>query len=115
MRRACADVSDGQCWAGCVPLGLGGAGCRYSGQGRAGQSGMQATAWVSDTSVVCGVSVGSGGSVGMALTSGGSAGSMTEALSYNAGAVSGLGGTNLGSGAGGSVSVSGADLGTIRW
>ena len=90
------------------------AGCRYSGQGRAGQSGWQATEWVSDSTVVCTMSLGRGGSSGVVLTAGGSAGSTTETLSYDAGAVTGLAGTNHGGSAGGSLSVSGLDLGTIR-
>ena len=88
--------------------------CRYSGQGRAGQSGVQATVWVSDTSVVCTMSSGVDGSMALALTAGGSAGSMTETVSYDGGAVSSLAGTNHGATAGGGLSVSGADFGTIR-
>ena len=88
--------------------------CRYSGQGRAGQSGVQATVWVSDTSVGCTMSSGVGGSVAVALTAGGSAGSMTEVLSYDAWAMSSLAGANGGAAAGGGLVVSGAGFGTIR-
>ena len=87
---------------------------RYSGQGRAGQSGAQATVWMSDTSVVCTMVSGADGSMAVALTVGGSAGSMTETLSYDGGAVSSLAGTNHGAATGGGLSVSGADFGTIR-
>ena len=88
--------------------------CRSSGQGRAGLSGVQATVWVSDTSVGCTMSLGVDGSRAVALTAGGSAGSMTETLSYDGGALSSMAGTNHGGAAGGGLSVSGADFGTIR-
>ena len=93
-------------------LGVG----RYSGQGRAGQSGLQATVWVSDTSVECMMGSGVGASAAVALTAGGSGGSMTESVSYDAGALSGLAGTNRRSGGAASVrlSVSGLDFGAIR-
>ena len=98
------DLTDG--------LGVG----RYSGQGRAGQSGLQATVWVSDTSVECMMGSGVGASAAVALTAGGSGGSMTESVSYDAGALSGLARTNHwpGGAAGESLRVSGLDFGTSR-
>ena len=88
--------------------------CRFSGQGRVGRSGVQATVWVSDTSVGCAMSSGVGGSVAVALTAGGSAGSMTEALSHDAGALSSTARMNDGAAVGGGLSVSGTGFGTIR-
>ena len=88
--------------------------CRYSGQARAGQSGGQATVWVSDTSVGCTTSSGAGGSMAVALTVGGSAGSMTETVSYDDEALSCLAGTNVGGAAGGVLSGIGAYFGLMR-
>ena len=118
MAMCCSGVIDGllrRCGArGGRGVGRGFCVCRYSGQGRAGQSGVQATVWVSDTSVVCTMRSGVDGSMAVALTAGGSAGSMTETLSHDGGAVSSLAGTNHGAAAGGGLSVTGADFGTIR-
>ena len=75
---------------------------------------MQATVWVSDSSVGCTMSLGVDGSMAVALTAGGSAGSMTETLSYDAGFLSSLSGSNHGAAAGGGLRVSGAGFGTIR-
>ena len=75
---------------------------------------MQATVWVSDTSVECTMSSGVGGSVAVALTAGGSAGSMTEALSHDAGALSNTARMNDGTAVGGGLVVSGTGFGTIR-
>ena len=101
-----------------VFLGEGGAGrcegCRYSGRGRTGQSGMQATAWVSDTSAVCKASGGVDGSMVLAVTAGGRGGSLTESLSFDGSMASSVAGTNYGRTGGGSLTVSGADLGTSR-
>jgi hypothetical protein len=59
---------------------------------------------------------GVGASAAVALTAGGSGGSMTESVSYDAGALSGLAGTNRrpGGAAGVRLSVSGLDFGAIR-
>ena len=91
-----------------------GEGCRYSGQGRAGQSGVQATAWVSDTSAVCKMSGGADGSMVVAMSAGGRAGSLTESVSFDGSMASSVAGTNEGGTGGGSVTVSGADFGTSR-
>ena len=88
--------------------------CRFSGQGRVGQTGVQATVWVSDTSVKCAMSSGVGGSVAVALTAGGSAGSMTETFSHDAWAMSSMARMNDGAALGGGLGVSGRDFGTIR-
>ena len=75
---------------------------------------MQATVWVSDTSVGCAMSSGVGLSVAVALTAGGSAGSMTETFSYDAGAMSSMARMNDGANLGGGLVVSGTGFGTIR-
>ena len=90
-------------------------GCRYSGRGRMGQSGMQATEWVSDTSAVCKASGGADGSMVLAVTAGGRGGSLTESLSFDGSMASRVVVTNEGRTGGGSVTVSGADFGTSRW
>ena len=89
--------------------------CRYSGRGRTGQSGMEATAWVSDTSAVCKTSGGVDGSMVLAVTAGGQGGSLTESVSFDGRTVSSVTGTNEGSTGGGIVSVSGADFGASRF
>ena len=94
----------GDCW-----------GSRYSGQGRAGLSGAQATGWVSDTSTVCKLSGGVGGSMGVAVTGGGRAGSLSLIVSYDGPMGSSVAGMNQGAAGGSSVTVSGADFGTSRW
>ena len=75
---------------------------------------MQATEWVSDTSVVCKTSGGVDGSMVLAVTAGGRGGSLTESLSFDGRMSSSVAGTNEGGTGGGSVSVSGADFGTSR-
>ena len=91
-----------------------GAGCRYSGRGRTGRSGVQATEWVSDTSTVCKTSGGVDGSMVLAVTAGGRGGSLTESLSFDGSMTSSVAGTNEGRTGGGSLTVSGADFGTCR-
>ena len=81
---------------------------------RAGQSGAQATGWVSDTSVVCTTSAGVYGSVVVSMTSGERVGSVTVVVSYDGSAPSSVGWANEGATSGGSVTVSGADFGTRR-
>ena len=88
--------------------------CRYSGRGRTGQSGMQATVWVSDTSAVCKTSSGVDGSMVLAVTAGGRGGSLTESVSFDGSMASSVAGTNEGSKRGGSLSVSGAAFGASR-
>ena len=87
---------------------------RYSGAVRLGQSGGQASSWVSDTSVVCKMSAGLGASMVLAMTSGGRVGSVTEGLSYDGNAVSVAAWVNEGTTSGVSMTVSGADFGTTR-
>ena len=88
--------------------------CRYSGQGRAGLSGAQATGWVSDTSTVCKLSWGWGGSMGMAVTGGLLAGSISMSVSYDLSIGSSMAGMNLGTVGGSSLSLSGNGFGTFR-
>ena len=88
---------------------------RYSGQGRAGQSAVQATGWVSDTSAVCKMSGGVDGSLVVALTAGVRSGSLSESLSYDRSMGSSVAGMNEGATGGGSMTVSGADFGTSRY
>ena len=75
---------------------------------------MQATAWVSDTSVVCKTSGGVDGSMVLAVTAEGRGGSLTESLSFDGRMASSVAGTNEGATGGGSLTVSGADFGTSR-
>ena len=75
---------------------------------------MQATGWVSDTSVVCKLSGGVGGSLVVGVTAGGRAGSVSESLSLDGSEASSVLGANVAATGGGSMSVSGADLGTSR-
>ena len=75
---------------------------------------MQATVWVSDTSAMCKMSGGVDGSMVVAMSAGGRAGSLTESASFDGRMASSLAGTNEGSSGGGSLSVSGADFGTSR-
>ena len=75
---------------------------------------MQATAWMSDTSAVCKMSGGVDGSMVVAMSAGGRAGSLTESASFDGRMASSVAGTNEGSTGGGSLSVSGADFGTSR-
>ena len=87
---------------------------RYSGAARLGQTGVQATVWVSDTSLVCEVGAGVGGSLGVTVTSGVEAGSETVGMSYDRSGASSVGGVNEGTSGGVSVTVSGEDFGTSR-
>ena len=93
----------GDCW-----------GSRYSGQGRAGLSGAQATGWVSDTATVCKLSGVVGGSMAVAVTGGVRAGSVSLSVSYDWSMGSSVAGVNQRAAGGSSVTVSGADLGSIR-
>ena len=79
-----------------------------------GASGAVGTAWTSDTAVVCGVGAGGDGSMAVAVSGGGRVGSLTEATTYDVGAVSGVGVVNEGRTGGGSLSLVGADFGTRR-
>ena len=75
-----------------------------------------ATTWISESAVVCKLGGGMGGSVVVGMTGGVRVGSMSRGVSYDGGAVSGVAGRNVGGGAGsGSVSVSGANLGSSRY
>ena len=87
---------------------------RYSGRGRAGGSAADATTWVSESSVVCKAAAGGSGSVVAAVTSGEAVASMSEGLSYDAGAVSRGKMENQAASGGGSVSLTGSGLGTGR-
>ena len=89
-------------------------GCRYSGSGRVGGTGAAGTAWTSETSVACSVGAGWEGSLTVAMSGGGRAGSMTEGATYDVG--TGTGGMvgNEGRTGGGIVSVRGAGFGTSR-
>ena len=87
----------------------GGAGAGLQGAsvgGRVGLSGVEATGWVSDSSVVCGVGGGAGGSMRVAMTVGQAAGSVSGMGSMDVAGVSGGGRTNGGwRGGPGSVAV----------
>ena len=87
---------------------------RYSGSGRVGWTGLQATAWLSETSMVCSVAGGLEGSLAVVVTMGTMAGSETEGASYDGSRVSIVGGVNVGKTGGGSMTVSGAGFGTRR-
>ena len=88
---------------------------RYTGRGRAGLSGAQASSWVSDTSVMCKLSAGVDGSLVLAMTSGLRVGSVSNLVSYDASAVSTSAWVNEGTTSGASMTVSGADFGTSGW
>ena len=88
--------------------------CRYSVGVRGGGTAAAATEWVSESSVVCKLSGGAGGSVGVVVSGGARGGSMSAGVSYDEAGVSGVGVRNTGGAAGGSVSVSGAELGRSR-
>ena len=94
--------------------GVGTRGSRYSGVARVGLSGGQATGWVSDTGTMCKMSGGVGGSLVLALTTGGEAGSTSESVSYDWSMGSSVSGVNQGATGGGSMTVGGADFGTSR-
>ncbi len=83
-------------------------------QERAGWSGVQTTVWISDTSVGCTLSLSYHQSISVALTAGQFLGSLTEILSYDAGALSSLDGMNYRGSSGWSLSMSQANIGTIR-
>ena len=89
-------------------------GSRYSQGSRLGQTGAQATSWTSDTLVVCKAAAGAGQSLLVAMTAGQLSGSMSTSASYDDGSVSSVGLVNDGTTGGGSVTVVGADFGTIR-
>ena len=87
---------------------------RYSGSGRVGQTGTQGTAWMSETSLVCGVVGGLEGSLRVAVTMGTLAGSESEGASYDASGASIVAPVNVGKTGGGSMTVAGASFGTRR-
>ena len=87
---------------------------RYSASVRVGQTGVQATEWASDTSVMCKVAAGVEGSVRVVVTSGEVPGTGTDAGSYDGSSVSTLRAANEGTTGGGSMTVGGASFGTRR-
>ena len=94
-------------------MSVAGAG-RYSGQGRRGHTAAQATDWASDTSVVCMVAGGVGGSLTLAMTAGALGGSETVGTSYDAGGLSGVSAANAKATGGASMSVRGSGFGASR-
>ena len=95
-----------------IGRGLGTA--RYSPRGRSGGTWATVTAWTSDTVAVCKFGRGVEGSLSVWLSVGVVLGSLTGGSSLDGGMVSGLGFANQGTSGGGSVTVSGADLGGSR-
>ena len=89
-------------------------GGRYSASVRVGQTGVQATEWVSETSVMCKVASGVEGSVRLVVTCGDVAGTGTDAGSYDGSSVCVSRLVNEATTGGGSVTVSGASFGTRR-
>ena len=87
---------------------------RYSGGGRIGATGAAGTEWTSDTSVVCGMGAGWEGSLTVAMSGGGRAGSLTEGATYDVGTGTGVSVWNEGRTGGGRLSVRGAGFGTSR-
>ena len=79
-----------------------------------GQTGAQATEWVSDSSVVCKIAAGTTGSLVVAATAGLDVGSISEGMSYSGVAISSVRPTNEGTTGGESVTLVGAGLGTTR-
>jgi hypothetical protein len=97
-------------WVWVVWLGF----CSYSLQAGLRWSGFQATVWISDTSVGCMLKSVNHQSISVVITTGESVGSLTEMLSYDAGALSSFAGTNCRGSSGWSLTVSQANIGTIR-
>ena len=94
-----------------------GVGCcfrRYSGGGRVGRSGAEASEWTSETSMVCKVAAGVEGSLSVVATSGLAAGSFTSGTSYDVNGMSTSVGVNVRSSGGVSTTVSGSGFGTRR-
>lgn len=87
---------------------------RHSWQGRAGETGLVLTEWLSDSSVVCKAGNGWKGSRGMSVTVGGSAGSTSGGMSYDLWAMSALESGNICPTGSTSVSVLGTGFGSSR-
>ena len=89
--------------------------CRYCVRGRLGETGAQATEWVSDSSVVCKMAAGAFSSMAVAATAGDDVGSISGAMSYSLSVVSAVTRSNEGTSGGESVTLVGAALGTSRF
>lgn len=87
---------------------------RFSGRVRGGGTGHASSVWASDSSLVCNVASGLRGSFGMVASVGGSVGSMSGGMSYGVAACSSVDRTNVISGGGGSLSLSGTSFGNDR-
>ena len=85
----------------------------YSGKGRVGGTGCEASVWTSDSIVECRVSSGTLRTLSLAVTVGGSTGSLTEVLSYEALSTSSVRFTNLEVATTSGVTVSGSGLGVV--
>jgi hypothetical protein len=91
---------------------LGGQG-GYTVRARAGHTGCEASEWVSDSSLMCKIGQGAGGTRQGVVTAGERGGSATEAWSYDAaGGMSSVDGSNVGGSGGASATVHGRNLGS---
>ena len=81
---------------------------------RVGRSGVEGTAWVSETSMVCKAAAGVEGSLAVVATSGVVTGSWTSGVSYDGSSVSGSVGVNVRSSGELSTTVIGGGFGTRR-
>ena len=74
----------------------------------------EASAWISDTGLVCFVAGGLEGSLALAVTTGLRIGTETYAGSYDLSSISSVSGMNVGTTGGGSLSLRGAGFGSRR-
>ena len=87
----------------------------YTGRGRGGHTGCEATEWVSETSVRCKVGQGVQGSRRAVVTAGERSGSVTEAWSTDVAGLSEVQGMNTVGSGGVSVTVQGTRMGTVAY
>jgi len=82
--------------------------------GRIGRSAWEATLWVSDTSLVCSVGGGLGGSLALSVSFGLGVGTSSHGASYDAWGVSGVSRTNVVKSGSVSMTLSGGGFGSRR-
>ena len=87
----------------------------YSVGVRVGGSACESEEWASESSVVCRVGAGVGGTRRVAVSAGGQWGTLTAGVSYDAGSVSSVVGDNVASAGSSEVTVSGAHYGTSAY
>jgi hypothetical protein len=87
----------------------------YTQEARVGHTACEATGWVGDTAVNCLTASGTGGTLRLAVTAGGRAGSVTDAVSYSIPAVSEMVRTNLPSTGAVSMTIFGLGFGQAMY